>query len=76
MAISKSWDVGKYMILFKKSDTLWYTKSKSLETRQYHFFDLGYCVYKNSRRVGVKLCFGKFLFFVGWEKAKKNGISC
>jgi len=72
MKFNKSWDIGKYWVTLKYSDTLWYSKSKSKESRQYHFFDLGYLVYKKQRQVGIKLCIGKLLFFVGWQKSKKG----
>jgi hypothetical protein len=71
MSYNKTCVIKGYTILLKWSDTMWYSKSKTGLTRQYHWFDIGYLVYKEGRQVGVKLCIGKFLFFVGWEKSKK-----
>ena len=70
----KSWskDFKNCFITAKYSDTLWYSKSKTKETRQYHWFDIGYLVYKQGRQVGVKLCIGKLLVFVGWQPRRKT----
>lgn len=72
MQFSKTWYLGKYTVILKRSNTPWYSKSKSGESREYPFLKIAYLVSQYERMVGFNVVAGKSLLFIGWQRERKT----